>query len=710
ETAMTTAVVNPATLIGLTVTPTAASIATGTAQQFTALATFSDGSSQDLTSSVTWTSSDNTAATIDAVGHAVGTGVGTTSITAQSGSVNGVSTLRVTNALPVSIQITPGTVSLPAGSVLQILATARFTDGSSQDVTSAVNYTSSNSAVATVDSHGHLQAVGSGSATIYATLNGVTASIPVTINNAALSSISITPSDLDLAAGLSSQLTATGTFTDGSTQDLTASLTWTSSNPAVASVSPTGNVVVASVGSAIITANNGSVAAQVTVNGSSAVITAIAVSPASANLAAGQTQQFLATATLSDSSQQDVTASVHWSVGDPSKATVSDSNDSKGLVTALHFGSTAVLATANGVSGSANLAVQNATLTSISITPSTLSIPAGTTQMLTVTGNYSDGSTANLNSTASFTSSNPSAATVDSDGVVHSVGVGSSTLTVSVGNVSQTTTVGVTNALLSSIQIAAASPSIAAGLSTQLTATGTYTDGSTVDLSNQVQWSSSAPSVLTVSASGLVSAINVGNATVSARLGATSNQTPIQVTAATLQSIAVTSLSTANSFALGQSLQLKAVGTYSDGSTQDLTSTVAWSSTTPGVGIVNSAGLATGVAQGNFNAKATIGTVTGQLALSVNSAVLQSIAITPANRTIVNVLGAAVQYTATGTFSDGTTQDLTTSVHWSLASGLSVGSISATGRFTPLGLGLGTIQATLGSVTATTGFIVVSVL
>jgi hypothetical protein len=164
------------------------------------------------------------------------------------------------------------------------------------------------------------------------------------------------------------------------------------------------------------------------------------------------------------------------------------------------------------------------------------------------------------------------------------------------------------------------------------------------------------------------------------------------------------------SVALGLSVQLTAIGTYSDNSTLNITSQVTWSSLTPTVGVVSSTGVASGLATGTLNAQATLGGVAGTLPITITSAVLQSITVTPTNPTIVNVLGNAVQFTATGHYSDGTTQNITTSCHWAITSGLSVGSISQTGSFSPLGVGLGTLSATSGSISGSTNFTVVSVL
>ena len=188
---------------------------------------------------------------------------------------------------------------------------------------------------------------------------------------------------------------------------------------------------------------------------------------------------------------------------------------------------------------------------------------------------------------------------------------------------------------LQSIAVTPANPSVAAGLTEQFDATGTYSDGSTQDLTTQVTWASATTSVATISnasgSQGLATAIAQGSSTISATLGSIAGSTTLTVTAPVLQSIAVTPASP--SVPKGLTQQFTATGTYSDNSTQDLTSQVTWASATTSVATINTAGLATAVATGTSSISATLGGVSGSTVLTVSAAVLQSIAVTPANPT-----------------------------------------------------------------------------
>jgi hypothetical protein len=167
-TSSTTLTVSQAALSSIAVTPSSVSNMVGSAQQFTATATYSDGSTQDVTQSATWTSSIPNVASISSPGLAISMLAGTTAISANTGSVAGSAFLTVYAPVPLSLVIAPSTATVSAGVQLQLGATLYFSDGSSQDVTSAVTWSSSNTAVATVGSAGLAVSLTVGSASIEA--------------------------------------------------------------------------------------------------------------------------------------------------------------------------------------------------------------------------------------------------------------------------------------------------------------------------------------------------------------------------------------------------------------------------------------------------------------------------------------------------------------------------------------------------------------
>ncbi|WPB80476.1 Ig-like domain-containing protein [Archangium violaceum] len=158
----------------------------------------------------------------------------------------------------------------------------------------------------------------------------------------------------------------------------------------------------------------------------------------------------------------------------------------------------------------------------MSVTPANITLAAGGTQQLTVTGTYSDGSTKSLTTNAAFTSETPATATVSSPGgLVTAVAAGTARITATVSGKSASTsvTVGSSSATLSSIALGPSPASVAQGSTLQLTVTGTYSDNSTRPLTTGVTFRSSAEGTATVNTSGVVTGVSVGSATLTASTG-----------------------------------------------------------------------------------------------------------------------------------------------------------------------------------------------
>jgi len=237
--------VTAAALVSIGVTPINPTIARGTNQQFVATGIYTDATTQNLTSSVTWTSSAPTIATISNAaglnGLATSLLVGITTITATSGAISGNTTLTVSAATLVSIAVTPVNRSIGLGTNQQFVATGTYTAGPTQDLTKSVTWTSSTPAVATISNavgfNGLATSVAAGITTITATSGTISGATTLTVTPAALVSITVTPVNPSIALGVNQQFIATGIYANSTTQDLTSSVTWTSSAPAIATIS-----------------------------------------------------------------------------------------------------------------------------------------------------------------------------------------------------------------------------------------------------------------------------------------------------------------------------------------------------------------------------------------------------------------------------------------------------------------------------------------
>jgi DNA-binding beta-propeller fold protein YncE len=620
-----------------------------------------------------------------------------------------------------SIDVGPPDSSVPLGLNRQFTATGIYKDGSKRDISTQVVWRSMNTAVASISTAGSVSAGSPGATTITASLGGMVGSTSLTVTPAVLMSIGVTPSNPSVASGLTSQFRATGVYSDNSAQDLTDAVTWNSSSTGVATVSPvtgaTELVTALAPGSATITASLGGVSGSTTLTVTAATLVSIGVTPVNPTVAKGLTTALTASGLYTDNSIHDLTAAVIWSASDSTIAAVNNASGSTGLATALTPGSTTITATYGGMSGSTVVTVSAATLVSIGITPTNLSLAKGLKMPFTAMGTYTDNSTQNLTTTALWSSSDPTTASLSNapgfEGTGTALNTGTVTVTATMGAIQGSTSLTVTAATLVSIAVTPANPSIANGTQQQFTATGTYTDNSTQNLTATASWTSSDVGVAQVSnasgSNGLVTSISQGPAKIAAALGAVSGSTVLTVTPATLVSLTV--IPANPSIANGTQQQFTVTGTYTDLSTQDLTSAVAWSSSDNNVASLSNApgsnGLASTFTTGSVTVTAMLGSVSGSTGLTVTPAVLVSIAVIPANPSIAN--GINQQFAASGSYTDGSTQPLTAAVTWS-SSDTTVATISnaagSNGLAKTVAQGFVTVTATLGAISGSTGLTV----
>ena len=140
-----------------------------------------------------------------------------------------------------SIAVTPANPTIPAGTNQQFTATGTYSDASTADLTASVTWASATPAAATISAAGLAHGVAIGTSSISATLGAVSGSTTLTVSAPTLASIAVTPANPTIPAGTNQQFTATGTYSDASTADLTASVTWASATPAAATIAPPGS-------------------------------------------------------------------------------------------------------------------------------------------------------------------------------------------------------------------------------------------------------------------------------------------------------------------------------------------------------------------------------------------------------------------------------------------------------------------------------------
>ncbi len=324
--------------------------------------------------------------------------------------------------VPVSsVTVSPASATVQVGQTVQLTATPK--DASGNPLTGrAVTWSSSNTAVASVDGNGLVTGGTSGSATITATSEGQSGTSSITVSGVAVSSVTVTPASANLPVGQTVQLTATPKDANGN--PLTGRMvTWSSSNNSVASVTSSGLVSGGAAGSATITATSEGQSGTASITVTSVPVASVSVTPTSANVNEGKTVQL--TATPKDGGGNPLSGrTIAWSSSNTAVATVSSS----GLVTGKVAGSATITATSEGQSGASAITVVHVPVASVTVSPASGSVPAGSTLQLTATPKDASGN-ALTGRTITWSSSDNSVATVSSSGLVSGVVAGSATIT-----------------------------------------------------------------------------------------------------------------------------------------------------------------------------------------------------------------------------------------------------------------------------------------
>ncbi len=442
-----------------------------------------------------------------------------------------------TNASPSSAPTTVTPASGAAPSVTISANPAILAPGGSAMLSVAVSNATqvtikgSDNSSYTLQPTGGTQAVTPAATTTYTAVatsvsGNVSAATTVTVTAVAVPTVAISATPASISAGGSSvlhvtasnatQVTVTGT--DGSSYTIPPTGGTQTVNP---TATTTYTATAAAAGGATATAT-------ATVTLVAKTLASIAVTPSMASFSVGSSQQLTATATYSDGTTANVTSGVAWTAANVSVATV----NSAGLATGVGSGSTSVSATLGGISGSDTVAVAVSTKTvkSVAVTPLNASLAVATTEQLTATATYSDGTTANVSSAVSWISANAAVATVNSSGTATGVGAGSTTVTASLSGVAGMNAVTVTAAkTVSSIAITPGNASVAMNSTVQLTATATYSDNSTADVTAAATWTAAHTTVATVSTDGLVTGVASGSTTIRAAVSGVSGTDSLTV-------------------------------------------------------------------------------------------------------------------------------------------------------------------------------------
>lgn len=259
-------------------------------------------------------------------------------------------------------------------------------------------------------------------------------------------------------------------------------------------------------------------------------------------------------------------------------------------------------------------------LESLHVSPEDMQIGEGKALQYSVLGKHTDGTLSDLGGSVTWSSSDGLVAEVTDDGLVTTRGYGTVEIVATLGEIVGSTTITVPSPpTVQSISLRPAISEILAGQTLQFGATATYSDGSTKDVTTKANWDTSDPLTIDIDSLGFATSQNSGTATITALLDEQS--TSIDITVLDPNPTVASVLITPSVLTLIEqdSLQLKAVATYSDGGTKDITTEVLWDVSDPVIATISVLGLIEATSMGETIVTAAFEDMSASATLSVES-------------------------------------------------------------------------------------------
>jgi len=506
-------------------------------------------------------------------------------------------------------------------------------------------------------------------------------------NRAAVASVVVTPSRLNVGVGASAPITvevrdATGSLLHG------RKVAWASKDPSIAAVSEAGVVTGVAPGEVQVAATAEGKSALVNVTVNPKAVASIRLTPSGDQaLLVGQTRQ-MAAETLDSDGNPLPGRPVTWSISSTAIASVS----ATGLITAIASGGAVVTAASEGRTAVVAVTVSTVPIATIAVTPSTDTVVVNQTLQLTAVAKDAQGGTL-TGRTMAWITSDASRATVSSTGLVTGVSPGAVTITASAEGKTGTASITIKDKPVGAVILSPAQVSIETGQTRQLTAQVTDDQGNALT-GRPITYTSDNSAVATVSSAGLVTGVAIGAAKITATSEGKSGTSDVTVTPVAVANVQI-SPPTAD-LVIGQSTTLAAVPTDSKGNVLGGRS-ASWISGGPSVATVSQTGVVTAVGVGSAVIFATVEGKTGSASVSVRRLPVTSVSVAPPSSNIG--VGVSVQLAAT--VRSGSTILTDRVVGWSSSNQAVATVVANTGLVTGVKAGAVTITATSEGVSGT---------
>ena len=340
---------------------------------------------------------------------------------------------------------------------------------------------------------------------------------------------------------------------------------------------------------------------------SDVAVATVEVAPPSATVVLGTTVTL--TASVLDAAGNPLPdRKVIWASADSNFATVSPT----GVVTGRYIGWVPIAANVEGKAGIAQIQVVPVPVVAVRVSPASRDLTVGQTAQLTAEPLDAQGAVLS-NRSVTWSSNRPNVASVNANGVVAAVSVGSAAITATIEGKSGVAAISVAPAPVASVSVSPSSATLIVGQTAELEAQPRDASGQPLS-GRSVTWSSNHSEVATVTSSGIVAAVSAGSATITASSEGRSGNATIVVEAPTVNRVEVTPATT--TVDVGGSFRLTATVYDSRGNVIP-GAQVAWASSDTRIATVDNTGRVLGVREGSVIITATSGGKAGTAIVTV---------------------------------------------------------------------------------------------
>lgn len=608
--------VTPTAVAKVTVLPAADSLEVGSTIS-TFVATALDVNSKELTGrKVTWRMVNTDIATVDAQGQVTGVKVGSTRLVASIEGqlsaqvvVNVISKVSRIVVAPDSLEINLGTQKNLNGAVF---------DASGSPIPGrTITWSSANPLIAVVSANGAVSAIAVGETTVNAVVGTLSVTIKVRVIPEKVAQVRIVdPLTGSYILRLSSTVQLAAQALNGQNQPLTGrSYKWTSSNPAVASVSTTGLVTGNGLGTANIVVEVEGFVDQIQIQVTQVPVSTVSILPTSLALFTAQTAQLAVIAKDSaGNALSTLGRNVVWLSSNNTVASVS----AGGVVSAVSAGTANVQVVVDQVpSGSIAVTVNDRPTVSVQVSPQTQTLRVGLSLQLQAVPRDINGNVLGSRPTV-WATSDPSLATVSANGLVLAIAAGQVRITATIEGIVGDANLTIQSTLVSvaTVSITPTSLSLLTTDNAQLTAIAKDSAGNVIStFGRNVTWLSSNHTVATVNGVGVVNAVGAGTADIQVVVDQVPSAT-ITVTVTLPPVVSVQVSPQTQQLKVGFTFQLQAVPRDINGNTLGNRPTT-WTSANTALATVSANGLVQALAVGTVKITATIEGVSGDAIITV---------------------------------------------------------------------------------------------